>query len=144
MIINGVELDFNMYNVAHVKRYKEGREKAAKICEKIENTDMTNISWDAYIETLTTGCNAIFELFDSTFGDGTSNALFGGETDFRACLKALEEFDAAVVEDTSTTAKRAHVYMPVEQQPATPENGPGAQAAPVPANFKPVVLQSSE
>lgn len=56
---------------------------------------------------------AVCELFDSLFGQGTANALFGGEiSDFETAMAAYEALEAHVESQVQALAGRVEKYLP--------------------------------
>lgn len=56
---------------------------------------------------------AVCELFDSLFGQGTANALFGGEiSDFEVAMAAYEALEAHVENQTQPFVGRIEKYLP--------------------------------
>ena len=84
MIINNVEIEeVNIYDADVM----ENIEKALNtVILKANNIKDLNTS-----EAMRVQCNAVFECFNTIFGDGTDKKIFGDKTNLLECLSAFEE-----------------------------------------------------
>lgn len=94
--IKGKEFDFNFLNADHVQKWEDSRKEVAARYKDIAAANPEKIGLQGYADLLRKACNAIFDLFDGIFGDGTANSLFGGECDFESCIDAFGEFEDAI------------------------------------------------
>lgn len=76
--INGVQLDFNLYDADLVERYEKANDKVIEMMGDNENFKGLRLH-----ENLRLQCKIIDEFFDSTFGEGTAEKLFGGKADLK-------------------------------------------------------------
>lgn len=93
MIINGVELDFHLYDEdkADIKeRYFEELKKMGNVIKEVP--DGTAKERNKYL------CDRIKRFFDHVFGEGTGTAVCGEGNDL---LKHLRAYDAIVTEQIS-------------------------------------------
>ena len=100
MHINGIELDFHLYDddKAGIKnRYFEGLDKMNGV--KDEMPDGTEQEKNKYL------CDQIKGLFDSVFGEGTGAAVCGTDNDRLAHLDAYEQLVAEQVRQKERDAK---------------------------------------
>ncbi|WP_368240638.1 DUF6673 family protein [Clostridium paraputrificum] len=85
MIINGVELeDLDIYDLKVAKKFDEVLNNLQLVKEEVRG--MNNV------EGIRTLCTAIFEVFNTMFGEGTDKKVFGNKVNLMVCIKALEEF----------------------------------------------------
>lgn len=81
MIINEVKL--NDLDLADLEVAEQFEKEFSECSAKIENANGTRA------KIIKETCNAIFNLFDNLFGDGTAKKIFGEKTNIIACNKAL-------------------------------------------------------
>ncbi|MFV0412763.1 MAG: DUF6673 family protein [Oscillospiraceae bacterium] len=110
--INDSEFDFSFFNPRHLKVYEEGRKTVAEKYAAIGSVDPATVGMDEYINVLTDGCNAIFELFDSVFGNGASNKIFGEQCDFEKCVDAYTQFEDEVSRQAERFGKKVERFTP--------------------------------
>lgn len=84
MKINGVELeDLDILDLEVAENFEKTLKSVENISEKIKGMTVT--------ESIKTQCNAIFNVFNELFGEGTDKKIFGDKVNLLACLKAFEE-----------------------------------------------------
>lgn len=86
--INGVELEYDAFDVATAGRYKLCRNHVSKEVDRAKEFEIP--------ESLDIMCNAVRKGFDVLFGDGTSEKVFGDGNNIRT---ATEAFNALLEED---------------------------------------------
>jgi hypothetical protein len=111
--VKGKELDFNFLNADHVQKWENARNEVKARYKDIADADMSKIGLQEYADLLRRACNAIFDLFDGIFGDGTANDIFGAECDFEACMDAYGEFEAAIADQAQNFGTKVKKYTPV-------------------------------
>ena len=88
--VNGIELDLNLLDADVLERYEKLN---AEIVEKInEKTQYENVST---ADGMRIQCRHIDGFFDTLFGDGTADKLFGGGNDLRIRMEAFAQVAAA-------------------------------------------------
>lgn len=99
--INGVQLDFNLYDADLVERYEEANDK---LIEKISNDQ--NFAGLRLHENIRLQCQIVDDFFDSTFGEGTAEKLFKGKADLKMHSEAFsivvaetKKFESKVLEE---------------------------------------------
>lgn len=102
MLINGVTLDFDFFDVDFFEKYQTSNERLVKDIEKIQ-TEMKSGKYKDY-ECLKKACNLVFDFFDEVFGEGTSNTLFGDRVNSNDCLNALLEVRIEVEKQKKVSA----------------------------------------
>lgn len=108
MIINGVELeDLDIYDVEVAERYDKALE-GLKGIEENKSGSMADI--------IKSQCTAIFDVFNTMFGEGTDKKVFGDRVNLRICLKAFEELVLQVNEQKSEIEKLTNKYSPNRAQ----------------------------
>lgn len=111
--IKGKELNFNFMNADHIQKWEDARKEVKARYEDIASADMSEISLQEYADLLRRACNAIFELFDGIFGDGTANDLFGSECDFEECVNLYGEFEQAIESQAKGFENKVKAFAPV-------------------------------
>lgn len=105
MIINGVELeDIDIYDLEVAEKYDKVLKNIDIVKEDVQG--MSNV------EGIRTLCNAIFEVFNTMFGEGTDKKVFGNKVNLITCLKALEEFVLKIKEQEKEIEKLMSKYSP--------------------------------
>ena len=87
MKINGVELDFTLYDAANVKmrqRYFEELNKMRTVSQEIPE-GATEKEQTEYL------CNRIKKMFDSVFEEGTGEKVCGINSDLLVCMGAYDQ-----------------------------------------------------
>ena len=87
MKINGVELDFTLYDAANVKmrqRYFEELNKMRTVSQEIPE-GATEKELTEYL------CNRIKKMFDSVFEEGTGEKVCGINSDLLVCMNAYDQ-----------------------------------------------------
>lgn len=86
MIINGVELEFNLYDLENPElkeRYGAELEKMKHIAEELP--EGTELEQNRFL------CGRVKQMFDSVFGEGTGNRVCGKGNDLLACMTVYEQ-----------------------------------------------------
>lgn len=85
MKILGIEVDFDFADADCLEKFEEQYPKTQKELEEIKYED------DKASKTIRNFCNVIFKFFNEIFGEGTSEKLFKGKSNYQLCLKAFKE-----------------------------------------------------
>lgn len=109
MKINNVELeDIDILDLEVAERYEE----ALGNLEGIENRLVgLSISQSIRLE-----CEAIFELFNTMFGEGTDKLIFGEKVNLMTCLKAFDELVNKMNVKSEEAEKVINKYSPNRAQ----------------------------
>lgn len=86
MIINGVELEFNLYDLENPElkeRYGAELEKMKHVAEELP--EGTELEQNRFL------CGRVKQMFDSVFGEGTGNRVCGKGNDLLACMTVYEQ-----------------------------------------------------
>lgn len=98
MIINGVELEFDILDAEMLERYENALKK-----QKEERKDTEGLS---AVEVIRTQCDQIYTFFDDIFGRGMGEQIFSGKKNLRLCLEAVEALNQEInVQNESYTEK---------------------------------------
>lgn len=90
--INGVELEFDVYEADNAELYQNETEKIIKICEKLkDNEDMA--------KAIRVQCKAIFDFVDALFGKDKHKELFGESVNLKTCAKVYADINSAIASD---------------------------------------------
>ena len=109
MIINGVELeDLDIYDLEVAEKFDEVLNNLQLVKEEVQG--MNNV------EGIRTLCTAIFEVFNTMFGEGTDIKVFGNRVNLKICLKAFSELVDQANEQRVEIEKIAHKYSPNRAQ----------------------------
>ena len=112
MKINNVELeDVDIFDVDTAEKYEEAVKKVQK--ESEESKQLEDISLSAMIRKQ---CNAVFDCFNTIFGEGTDKKVFGQKVNLMTCLKAFEELIVNVNEQKQELEKLTDKYSPNRAQ----------------------------
>ncbi|MEG1870779.1 MAG: DUF6673 family protein [Peptostreptococcaceae bacterium] len=111
MIINGIELELDIFDADVAEVYEEALEKV-RIDAKVDTGAKMSV-------VIKTQCNAVFDFFDEVFGEGTSEDIFGGKTNLMTCLKAFEEVVDNVANQTKEAEQLSSKYSPNRAQRRT-------------------------
>lgn len=87
MKINGIELDFTLYDSANVEmrqRYFEELNKMRTISQDVPK-EATEKAQTEYL------CNRVKQMFDSVFGEGTGEKVCGTNSNLLVCMDAYDQ-----------------------------------------------------
>ncbi|WP_195430893.1 DUF6673 family protein [Clostridium sp. D46t1_190503_E9] len=103
MIINGVELeDIDVYDLEVAEKYDKSLERIKSLEENNKNVGM--------VEMIKINCNAIFDVFNTMFGEGTDKKVFGSKVNLLVCMKAFEELVLQINEKKDEMEKITNKY----------------------------------
>lgn len=109
MKINEVELqDIDVLDLEVAEKYEQSLEKVEDVSKKLEGMKIS--------ESIRTQCNAIFDVFNTMFGEGTDKKVFGNKVNLLTCLKAFEELVTHVNSKNAEIEKLANKYSPNRAQ----------------------------
>jgi len=105
MKINNVELqDIDMLDLEVAEKYEKALERVEGIAQRIEGMKIS--------ESIRIQCTAVFEVFNTLFGEGTDKKIFGDRVNLMMCLKAFEELVLYIKEQKTEVEKMASKYSP--------------------------------
>lgn len=105
MKINGIELqDIDILDLEVAEKWEDALERVEGVAKAIEGMKIS--------ETIRIQCNAIFEVFNTLFGEGTDRKVFGDRVNLMMCLKAFEELVTQVNSQSAEVEKMASKYSP--------------------------------
>lgn len=106
MKINGVEIpDIDNCDLAAMEKYEAAH---ARVLEKANKTEEVCTKRSEAIRFL---CEAVFEFFETVFGEGTAKLVFGDQVNLRVCMDAYEEVSNSVkMADEAFSAKYINKY----------------------------------
>lgn len=103
--VNNVELeDLDIYDLEVSKRVDKELKKVDEVAKTLEGLALPDI--------IETQCNAIFDLFNNIFGEGTDKKIFGDKVNLVTCLEALDEFISEMRKRNSDIKKISNKYSP--------------------------------
>ena len=108
--INGVELEFDILDADVAERYETALDA---LYEEIEALDLKSMSG---AEVIRKECYAIFDCFDSIFGEGTAGTVFGEKTNLGTCTAALEQLIDHATKQQVAFNERFRKYRPNRAQ----------------------------
>ena len=100
--INGVDLDFNIYDYETASRYESGLTRIQSETTKSESL----------AETIKAQCGLVFDFFDEVFGPGTAEQVFQGKYDFKTCTIALGDVINAAKAQQQEYSALLNRYVP--------------------------------
>ena len=86
MIINGVELEFNLYDLENPElkeRYSAELEKMKHVAEELP--EGTELEQNRFL------CGRVKQMFDVVFGEGTGDCVCGRGNDLLTCMAVYEQ-----------------------------------------------------
>lgn len=98
IVINGIELELNIYEVTQAKRFEEANQKVIEERNKLSDIKGTGLS-----EVVASFCDIVYDFFDDVFGEGVADEVFEGRMDMLECLEAYVQ----VIEYTSKNNDKA-------------------------------------
>lgn len=105
MLINNVELeDLDILEADIAEKYEKALEKVVEVAKSTEGLK-TSLA-------IRKQCNAVFECFNTIFGEGTDKKVFGDKVNLLICLKAFEELVAKSNEQNGELEKLLNKYSP--------------------------------
>lgn len=84
MLFRDMELDFDIYDADTAELYEEAAKQAGEEAVKKPGETLS--------ECIRRQCGAVFHFFDTLFGEGFHQELFGERTNLVECLEAFREF----------------------------------------------------
>lgn len=102
--INGVELEFDLLDADTAEKYDECLKDVRNIKDKVACMSVG--------ESIRYQCNAVFDVFDSIFGEGTSFEIFGEKAHLGKCLDAFETLVAEANKQADDMGKKYSKYAP--------------------------------
>ena len=112
MKINNVELeDIDILDADVAEKYENALEKVI-----IETKETEELSMSA---TIRKQCTAVFNCFNTIFGEGTDKKVFGNKVNLMICLKSFEELVEHANEQKKELEKLTEKYSPNRVQRRT-------------------------
>lgn len=109
MKINGVELqDLDILDLEVAEKYEKALESLQELSGKVQGMSM--------VESIKTQCNAVFDVFNTMFGEGTDKKVFGDRVNLLTCLKAFEELVTQMNVQNAEVERLASKYSPNRAQ----------------------------
>ena len=106
MIINGIELeDIDITEMGTLKKYEDAHKRVVEVAEKTKKLKEP-------VQMIKQQCNAVFNFFNSLFGEGTDKKVFGDKVSLKVCVKAFAEFNEYVAKDIQETNEMVNKYSP--------------------------------
>jgi hypothetical protein len=110
--INNIELeDIDILEADVAEKYENALETIDGIAEKVEGMKGS--------DAIRVQCTAIFNVFNTLFGEGTDKKVFGDKVNLLVCLKAFEELILVVNSKKEEVQKIANRYSPNRAQKRT-------------------------
>lgn len=90
--INGIELEFDIYEADNAELFQKETEKVIKVSKKLkDNEDLA--------KAIRVQCKAVFDFIDALFGEGVHREIFGDSVNLKTCAKVYADINAAIVAD---------------------------------------------
>ncbi len=85
MKINGIEIEeLDIFDPDVLEKYEEALKKVQNDATKATKSETAS-------EVIRKQCQAVFECFNTLFGEGTDNKIFGKKVSLKTCLNAFSE-----------------------------------------------------
>lgn len=111
-IINGVEVEYDTFDLVNMEIYRDEVRRVAELSELSKDVTVDN-----YVEIVREMCEAVMDAFDTIIGEGTSLLLFGGRVNAKTVPQAWSDFTRAVSANLSAAnANSAGVPVNREQR----------------------------
>ena len=115
MLINNVELeDMDIYDLETSEKYEAAIAEFQRVTGELKTT--TNEDGKALSSVIRIQCKAVFDCFNTIFGEGTDKEVFGNKTNLMVCLKAFEELAVCANKQKDEMEKMANKYSPNRAQ----------------------------
>lgn len=112
MQINNVELeDIDIYDADTAEKYEAVLDKFLTDTKKLEGLSTSAI--------IRSQCEAVFEIFNELFGEGTDKKVFGNRVNLKTCMLAFEELVIKINEQKGEIEKITSKYSPNRAQRRT-------------------------
>lgn len=112
MIINNLELeDIDILDLEIAEKYEKALESVEGMGDKVKDMKVT--------DSIRYQCNAIFNIFNTLFGEGTDKKIFGEKVNLLTCLKAFEELIVQTNTKNNEVEKLYNKYAPNRAQRRT-------------------------
>lgn len=92
--VNGVELEYDVFELENAEKYQAEMQKITDMADKIQGE--TDIA-----KTIKIQCNAVFAFVDALFGEGKHKEIFGESVNLKTCVSVFSE----IVENISDTGE---------------------------------------
>jgi len=105
MKINGIELeDIDFLDLEVAEKYEKAIKNVDNMTEGLKGATFT--------ECIRKQCNAIFDVFNEIFGEGTDKKIFGNKVNLMTCLNAFEELVMHMKAQNAELEKFTSKYSP--------------------------------
>lgn len=105
MIINKVELeDIDFLDLEVAEKYEKAVKNVESATEGLNGATMAAC--------IRTQCTAIFDVFNTIFGEGTDKKIFGDRVNLMVCLNAFEELVMYMKAQNAELEKFSSKYSP--------------------------------
>lgn len=92
--VNGVDLEFDIFEASNAEKYQKETQKIIETCEKLKGEQ-------DFGKSIRGQCKAVFGFIDALFGEGKHNEIFGDSVNLKTCIKVYSEINAAIAKDRS-------------------------------------------
>lgn len=103
--VNEIELgELDVYDLEVAEKIEKELKKVDQVSKSLEGMHLTEI--------IKTQCAAIFEFFNTIFGEGTDQKVFGDKVNLVTCLEALDELVSQIRNQKERVEKISNKYSP--------------------------------
>lgn len=105
--VNGKELDYDIFDAEKAEAYENAMTLVAEKMSDFEKESNNR----TYAQSIRVQCEAVAVCFDTLFGEGTADTIFGKSVNLKTALKAFSELVSGVnnkkteIDDIARTAK---------------------------------------
>lgn len=100
-IINGVEVEYDTFDVTNMEIYGAEVQRLAELGKKLERSE-EKADYFSAVQTLKIFSEEVLDAFDCILGEGSSRNIFGDKVNVKAIMNAYGEFTDAVNKATRT------------------------------------------
>ncbi|MBN3421758.1 DUF6673 family protein [Clostridium botulinum] len=105
MKINGVELpDLDVLDLEVAEKFEKSLQNINNLKDRSKDMGLS--------ENIRILCTAVFELFNTMFGEGTDRKIFGDKVNLLTCVTALEELVAQMSSRKNELEEKMKKYSP--------------------------------
>ena len=106
MLIGGKEFEMDVFEAGTAEKLENGLKKVQAACAPAQEAQNAS-------DIIRAQCAAVFELFDSLFGEGTSKDVFGEKVSLTAALDAFDALIAEINRQKAEMTARTEKYAKV-------------------------------
>ncbi|MBW5458495.1 MAG: DUF6673 family protein [Clostridium botulinum] len=105
MQINGVELqDLDILDLEVAEKFEKSLNDINDLKDRVKGISLS--------ENIKVQCNAIFNVFNTMFGEGTDKKVFGNKVNLLTCVTAFEDLVTQISSKKNEVEEKIKKYSP--------------------------------